>query len=82
MAGEFRASSLNLLIAPGLHSKHPSNSLVSHVNADGEDVMRVGRRCFTSNLSWRTSWQDLKDAFRPCGNVVYCNIIKDSQGKN
>lgn len=43
--------------------------------------MRVGRRCFTSNLSWRTSWQDLKDAFRPCGNVVYCNIIKDSQGK-
>lgn len=50
--------------------------------ADGEDVMRVGRRCFTSNLSWRTSWQDLKDAFRPCGNVVYCNIIKDSQGRS
>jgi len=44
-----------------------------------EDV-RVGRRCFISNLQWRTSWQDLKDAFRDCGNVVYANVIRDEGG--
>lgn len=47
-----------------------------------EDVMRVGRRCFVSNLAWRTSWQDLKDAFRDCGTVVYANIIRDEGGRS
>jgi hypothetical protein len=42
--------------------------------------MRVGRRCFVSNLAWRTSWQDLKDAFRDCGTVVYSNVIRDPAG--
>lgn len=46
-----------------------------------EDVMRVGRRCFISNLAWRTSWQDLKDKFRECGTVVYANVIRDEGGK-
>ena len=43
--------------------------------------MRVGRRCFISNLAWRTSWQDLKDAFRDCGTVVYSNVIRDESGE-
>lgn len=43
--------------------------------------MRVGRRCFVSNLAWRTSWQDLKDKFRECGNVVYANVIRDEGGE-
>ena len=42
----------------------------------GEEI-RVGRRCFVSNLAWRTSWQDLKDKFRECGNVVYANVMRD-----
>ena len=46
-----------------------------------EDVMRVGRRCFISNLAWRTSWQDIKDKFRDCGTVVYANVIRDESGK-
>ena len=45
-----------------------------------EDVMRVGRRCFVSNLAWRTSWQDLKDKFRECGTVVYTNVMRDELG--
>lgn len=49
--------------------------------ADETDVMRVGRRCFISNLAWRTSWQDLKDAFRDCGTVVYSNVIRDEGGE-
>lgn len=44
--------------------------------------MRVGRRCFVSNLAWRTSWQDLKDKFRDCGNVVYANVIRDEGGES
>lgn len=42
--------------------------------------MRVGRRVYISNLQWKTSWQDVKDAFRVAGNVVYSNVIKDENG--
>ncbi|EFN53373.1 hypothetical protein CHLNCDRAFT_32263 [Chlorella variabilis] len=47
-----------------------------------EEVMHVGRRVYVSNLAWRTSWQDLKDKFRECGNVVYSNVIKDESGRS
>ena len=41
-----------------------------------------GRRVFVSNLSWTTSWQDLKDYFRQAGNVVYANIMmEDNRSK-
>ena len=43
--------------------------------------MQVGRRCFVSNLAWRTSWQDLKDKFRECGKVVYTNVMRDEEGR-
>ena len=45
-----------------------------------EEEVRVGRRCFVSNLAWKTSWQDLKDKFRDCGNVVYTNVMRDENG--
>jgi len=41
----------------------------------------IGRRCYVGNLAWRTSWQDLKDAFRECGTVVYANVMCDSTGE-
>lgn len=47
-----------------------------------EEEIRVGRRCFVSNLAWRTSWQDLKDKFRDCGNVVYTNVMRDENGRS
>ena len=40
----------------------------------------IGRRCYVGNLAWRTSWQDLKDAFRECGTVVYANVMQDHSG--
>lgn len=50
--------------------------------ANGEEgVMRIGRRCYVSNLAWRTSWQDLKDKFRECGNVVYANVTRGDDGE-
>jgi len=48
---------------------------------EGGDAMRIGKRCFVGNLAWRTSWQDLKDKFRECGNVVYANVTKDDTGR-
>ena len=40
----------------------------------------VGKRCFVSNLAWKTSWQDLKDKFREVGNVVYANVHQTEDG--
>lgn len=37
----------------------------------------VGRRVYVANISWETSWQDLKDHFRQVGNVVYSDIMVD-----
>jgi len=42
----------------------------------------VGRRCYVGNLAWKTSWQDLKDAFRECGTVVYANVMQDHNGRS
>ncbi|GAX82342.1 hypothetical protein CEUSTIGMA_g9771.t1 [Chlamydomonas eustigma] len=51
--------------------------------AEGEDgVVRIGKRVFVGNLAWKTSWQDLKDKFRDCGNVVYANVMKEEGGRS
>ena len=44
-------------------------------------VVRIGKRVFVGNLAWKTSWQDLKDKFRECGNVVYANVMRDEEGE-
>lgn len=44
--------------------------------------MRIGKRCYVGNLAWKTSWQDLKDKFRECGNVVYANVMRDDTGRS
>lgn len=44
-------------------------------------MMRIGKRCYVSNLAWRTSWQDLKDKFRECGTVVYANVTRGEDGE-
>jgi RNA recognition motif-containing protein len=49
----------------------------------GDDgMMRIGKRCYVSNLAWRTSWQDLKDKFRECGTVVYANVTRGDDGRS
>ncbi len=48
---------------------------------EGETVVRIGKRCYVGNLAWKTSWQDLKDKFRECGNVVYANVMRDEEGE-
>lgn len=46
-----------------------------------DETVRIGRRTYVGNLAWKTSWQDLKDKFRECGNVVYANVMKDDAGE-
>lgn len=41
-----------------------------------------GRQIFVSNLPWRTSWQDLKDLFRECGDVLRADVMTLSDGRS
>jgi len=40
--------------------------------------VRVARRVYVGNLSFETTWQELKDHFRRAGAVVYANVIGKS----
>ena len=43
--------------------------------------LRAGKRIYCSNLSFKSSWQDLKDLFRDVGTVVYANVMRDDTGE-
>ncbi|KAF6255147.1 G-strand telomere binding protein 1 [Scenedesmus sp. NREL 46B-D3] len=51
-------------------------------NGGDDGMMRIGKRCYVSNLAWKTSWQDLKDKFRECGQVVYANVTRGDDGRS
>ena len=38
-------------------------------------VTRVGKRVYVGNLKFTTSWQTLKDHFKPVGDVVHAKLI-------
>ena len=42
----------------------------------------VTNRVYVGNLSWSTSWQDLKDHMRQVGDVIHANIFLDEQGRS
>lgn len=69
-------------MAEGLATAVGGLSLGGQEAGDGDGVMRIGKRCFVSNLAWKTSWQDLKDKFRECGNVVYANVHQAEDGRS
>ena len=48
----------------------------------GGGEIEVGRRVYVGNLAWGTSWQDLKDHFRPCGSVVHAKIMEEPGGRS
>jgi RNA recognition motif-containing protein len=40
-----------------------------------------GSQLFVGNLSYETSWQNLKDHFRQCGDVDHAEVVEDGNGK-
>jgi len=41
-----------------------------------------GRVVYVGNLPFRASWQDLKDVFKNCGNVIRAEMAKDYDGRS
>lgn len=39
-------------------------------------------RVYVGNLSWSTSWQDLKDHMRDVGDVQYAKVLQDRDGRS
>lgn len=42
----------------------------------------MSNRVYVGNLSWSTSWQDLKDHMRDAGEVQYAKILQDRDGRS
>ena len=61
----------------GFNKRTKVNGGVGVVVGGGGGTITVGRRLYVANISWETSWQDLKDHFRQAGNVVYSDIMQD-----
>ena len=41
-----------------------------------------GTKVYVGNLSWETSWQDLKDHFRQAGEVTHADVIQSADGRS
>ena len=41
-----------------------------------------GAKVYVGNLSWETSWQDLKDHMRQAGEVLHADIILNTDGRS
>ena len=41
-----------------------------------------GTKVYVGNLSWETSWQDLKDHFRSVGEVLHADVMVGSDGRS
>merc|ERR1711991_364423 len=46
------------------------------------DESEVTNRLYVGNLDYSTSWQDLKDHFKPCGTVVFSDVFRDERGRS
>ena len=41
-----------------------------------------GSQVYVGNLSWETSWQDLKDHFRAAGDVSHADVMMEHDGRS
>ena len=46
------------------------------------DLSLDTKKVFVGNLSWETTWQQLKDHMRSVGNVVHADVLKRRDGKS
>jgi RNA recognition motif-containing protein len=48
----------------------------------GGGFVSIGRRVWVGNLSFETSWQQLKDHFKVAGHVLHADIMQDVEGRS
>lgn len=46
------------------------------------NILHCIDRIYVGNLTWDVKWQELKDFFRPCGNVVRADVMEDAGGRS
>jgi hypothetical protein len=46
------------------------------------DPKTVTNRVYVGNLAYRTVWQTLKDHFKPCGEVIYADVLLEDGGRS
>ena len=54
----------------------------SHGGGGGGGGGQSGTQLFINNLSYETSWQDIKDHFRQCGDVERAEVMTNSDGRS
>jgi len=48
----------------------------------GDDLVVLTNRVYVTNLSYHTTWQNLKDHMRDAGEVVYADVFSDDKGRS
>jgi len=51
-------------------------------SGDAGHLAAPGTKVYVGNLSWETSWQDLKDHFRSAGEVVHADVMQGADGRS
>ncbi|KAL4458907.1 hypothetical protein ABPG75_013772 [Micractinium tetrahymenae] len=64
-----------------IRSRSPRRAQRGGGGYSGEAVT-VGRRVFVGNLSFDTTWQELKDHFKQAGRVAHADILADAEGRS
>lgn len=68
--------SLDELVSAGKGGKRRVDAAGGDPMQTGEGrTIKVARRVYVGNLSWQTSWQNLKDHFKPMGTVTRADVI-------
>lgn len=58
-----------------------SNTTNTNSNTNGGAVV-TSKRVYVHNLPYNVTWQDLKDLFRPCGNIAFADIMRGPDKKS
>jgi RNA recognition motif-containing protein len=59
----------------------PAATAADASNNNGDKKGEVGTQLFVGNLSWDTTWQELKDHFASCGTVEHSNVAVGRDGR-
>ena len=83
---EDREAALPGLPAPGAKKATIGANAIGGIRiggtGGGAGGATTGTRVYVGNLSWETSWQDLKDHFRSAGEVIHADVLQDSDGRS